>query len=56
LKVIQTLLQNITYLRLMNQPTGLITHRIKVLAQGAGGRQLEPQMFQPELECDRFLQ
>jgi hypothetical protein len=43
LKIIQTLLDNITQLHLMNQSTGLVAHRIEVVAEGTGGRQLEPQ-------------
>src|ERR1700738_2482601 len=36
LKIIQTLLENITHLHLMNQATGLVAHRVEVVAQGAG--------------------
>ena len=57
LKIIQTLLEdNITQLHLMNQSPGLVAHRVEVLAQGAGGRQFQPQMFEPESERDRLLQ
>jgi hypothetical protein len=38
LKIIQTLLDNKTQLHLMNQATGLVPHRIEVIAQGAGRR------------------
>src|SRR5271170_8037120 len=40
----------------MNQSSGLVAHRIEVVAEGTGGRQLEPQMFEPESERDRLLQ
>src|ERR1700730_16064898 len=56
LKIIQTLLENITQLHLMNQSAGLVAHRIEVVAQSTGGRQLEPPMFEPESERDRLLQ
>ena len=56
LKIIQTLLDNITQLHLMNQSAGLVAHRIEVVAEGTGGRQLEPQMFEPECERDRLFQ
>src|ERR1700726_2777077 len=56
LKIIQTLLDNITELHLMNQSTGLVAHRVEVVAEGTGGRKLEPQMFEPESERDRLLQ
>jgi hypothetical protein len=56
LKIIQTLLVNITQLYLMNQRTGLVAHGIEVVARSAGGRQLKPQMFEPEPERDRLLQ
>src|SRR5580693_788877 len=56
LKIIQPLLDNITQLHLMNQSTGLVAHRVEVVAEGTGGRQLEPQMFQPESERDRLFQ
>jgi hypothetical protein len=56
LKIIQTLLDNITQLHPMNQSTDLIAHRVKVFAESAGGRQLEPQMLDPESERDRLLQ
>src|SRR5882724_9950674 len=42
LKIIQTPLQNITQLRLMNQATGLVAHRVEVVAQSAGGRHSNP--------------
>ncbi len=56
LKIIQTLLEDITQLHLMNQSTGLVAHRVEVVAEGTGGRQLEPQMFEPESERDRLFQ
>jgi hypothetical protein len=56
LKVIRTLLDSITQLHLMNQSTGLVAHRIEIVAQGTGGRQSEPQMFEPESERDRLFQ
>src|ERR1700751_1997163 len=40
----------------MNQTTGLVTDRVEVLAQGAGGRQFQPKMFEPECERDGPLQ
>jgi hypothetical protein len=40
----------------MNQSTGLVAHRVEVVAEGTGGRQLEPQMFEPESERDRLFQ
>jgi hypothetical protein len=43
-------------LHLMNQSGGLVAHRVEVVAQSAGGQQLEPQMFEPESERDRLLQ
>jgi hypothetical protein len=55
-KIIQTPLDNITQLYLMNQATSLVAHRVKVLTQGAGRRQFQPQMFEPEFERDRLLQ
>src|SRR5271165_5383015 len=56
LKIIQTLLDNITELHLMNQSTGLVAHRVKIVAEGTRARQLESQMFEPEAERDRLLQ
>ena len=58
LKIIQTLLDNIniTQLRLMNQSAGLVAHRVEVVAEGTAGRQLEPQMFEPESERDRLFE
>src|SRR6202040_1561967 len=56
LKIIQTLLENITQLHLMNQSAGLVAHRIEVVAESTGGRQLEPQMFEPKSERNRLLQ
>ena len=49
LKIIQTLLEDMTQLHLMNQSTGLVAHRVEVVAEDTGGWQLEPQMFEPEL-------
>jgi hypothetical protein len=40
----------------MNQSTGLVTHRVEVVAEGTGGRQLEPQMFEPKSERDSLFQ
>jgi len=54
LKIIQTPLENITQLHLMNQTTSLVTHRIEVVAQGAGGRQFQPQMFEPQSKRDEI--
>src|SRR5207342_2932993 len=56
LKIIQTLLDNITQLHLMNLSTGLVAHRIEIVAEGTGGWQLETQMFEPESERDRLFQ
>ena len=56
LKIIQTLVDNITQLHLMNQSTVLVAHRIEVVAESAGGRQFQPQMYEPESERDRLLQ
>src|SRR5271170_4097986 len=56
LKIIQTLLDNITQLHLMNQSTALVAHRIEIVAEGTGGWQLETQMFEPESERDRLFQ
>src|SRR6266481_3144212 len=56
LKIIQTLLENRTQLHLMNQNTGLVAHRVEVLAEGAGRRQFQPKMLEPESERDRLLQ
>jgi hypothetical protein len=47
---------NITQLYLMNQSTGLVAHRIEVVAEGTSGRQLEPQMFEPKSERDRLFE
>ena len=47
LKIIQPLLENRTQLHLMNQNTGLVAHRVEVLAEGAGGRQFQSKMFEP---------
>jgi hypothetical protein len=38
LQIILPLLDNITQLQLMNQRTGLVAHRIEVVAQSAGRR------------------
>src|SRR5271165_791442 len=38
LKIIQTLLDNITELHLMNQSTGLVAHRVEVVAESTGRR------------------
>src|ERR1700680_54465 len=54
-KVIQTLSQKKPQLHLMNQATGLVAHRVEILAQSAGGRQFQPQMIEPESERDRLL-
>jgi hypothetical protein len=51
LKIIQTPLENITQLHLMNKATGLIAHRIEVLAQGAGRWQFQAQMLLRVVEC-----
>ena len=56
LKIIQTPLENITQLRLMNQTTGLIAHRVEVVAQGAGRWQFQSQMLEPEFERNGLLQ
>src|ERR1700722_3256142 len=56
LKIIQTLLDNITQLHLMNQSTGLVAHRVEVVAEGTGGRQWQPPMVEPESEGDGLFQ
>jgi hypothetical protein len=40
----------------MNQTTGLVAHRVEVVAESAGGRQFQTQMFEPEFDRDRLLQ
>src|ERR1700760_4413734 len=55
LKIIQPPLDNITQLHLMNQSTGLVAHRIEIVAEGTGGWQLETQMVEPEFERDRLF-
>src|SRR5277367_1173958 len=42
LKIIQTLLNNITQLHLMNQSSGLVAHRVEVVAEGTGGGNWSP--------------
>ena len=35
--------------------TGLVAHRVEVVAQSAGGRQFQPQMLKPKFERHRLL-
>ena len=52
LKIIQPLLENPTQLHLMSRSTGLVAHRVEVVAEGAGGWQFQPQMIEPKSERD----
>src|SRR6201995_1231723 len=40
----------------MNQGPGLVAHRVKIVAEGAGGRQLHAKMLEQEFERDRLLE